>query len=114
MSTQFETSDSHPQSHVRPLRVAMRVDAVFEEARDLVADLPGWSLRRSDDARHVLVCGRRKRLLGGESTITIRCEGPEGVPSTVVHVRSESAGGLLSHDKANVLEFLVPFQRRVC
>ncbi len=114
MSTHFETSEGHAQAHLRPLRVAMRIDAVYEEARDLVHDLPGWSVESADEAAYTLVCTRRKRLLSGGSTITIRCVGPAGVPSAVVHVRSESTGGWIARDKANVLEFLVPFTRRVC
>lgn len=113
MGSSFETSDGHAQAHLRPLRVAMRADQVFEEARNLAHDLPGWTIQSADEARRVIVCRRRKRFLSGESTVTIRCEGPEGVPSTVVHVRSETGGGVLARDKSNVLEFLVPFQRRV-
>lgn len=110
----FETSDSHTQPHLKPLRVAMRVDAVWEAAREQASDLPGWTVVSADEATRRIVCKRRKRLLSGESTITIRCEGPADLPSTVVNVRSETAGGLTARDKANVLEFLVPFERRVC
>lgn len=114
MGTHFETSEEHASAHLRPLRVAMRVDAVYAEARDLVHDLPGWSVQRADEAAHTLVCTPRKRLFSGSSTVTIRCTGVAGVPSAVVHVRSESTGGWIARDRANVLEFLVPFARRVC
>lgn len=114
MAGSFETSDSHSDFHQKPLRVAGRIEGVFEEARHMVESLSGWTIVRADEAAHTLVCTRRARLLGGESTVTIRLEGPEGIPSTTVHVRSESAGGLLSHDRANVLEFLRPLHRRVC
>ena len=110
----FETSESHTQPHLKPLRVAMRVDAVWDEAKSLVADLPGWSVTSADDKQFVLLCKRRKRFLSGDATITIRCEGPADIPSTTVHVRSESAGGLIARDKANIIEFIVPFERRVC
>ncbi|MBL8859253.1 MAG: hypothetical protein JNL28_12150 [Planctomycetes bacterium] len=110
----FETSDNHSQQHLRPLRVAMRVDAVWEEAKSQVADLPGWSITSADDKQFVLVCKRTKRFLSGDATITIRCEGPTDIPSATVHVRSESAGGIIARDKANIIEFLVPFERRVC
>ena len=99
---------------MKPLRVPIRVDGVYEEARNLVEDLPQWKLVTADDAAHVLVCKRAKRFLSGEATVTITCDGPADLPSTTVSVRSESNGGLLSRDKANVLEFMVPFHRRVC
>ena len=114
MTASFETSDEHAQFHLKPLRVPMRADQVFDEAKDLVVDLSGWSIVRADAEQRVLVCRRSKSVLSSESTITITCQGPEGLPSTVVHVRSESSGGLLSRDRANVLAFMVPFHRRVC
>ena len=114
MSSSFETSDRHSSFHLKPLRVPIRVDGVYEEARNLVEDLPRWTLVKADDAAHTLVCTRAKGLLSGESTITITCDGPAELPSTTVNVRSESDGGLMSRDKANVLEFMVPFHRRVC
>lgn len=110
----FETSDTHAQPHLKPLRVAMRIDAVWEAAREQATDLPGWTVLTADEATRRIVCTRRKRFLSGESTITISCEGPADLPSTTVHVRSETSGGIAARDKANVLEFLVPFARRVC
>lgn len=109
----FETSDSHAQPHLKPLRVAMRVDAVWEAAREQVADLPAWTVVQADEAARRIVCTRRKRFLSGESTITISCTGPADLPTTTVNVRSETSGGFTKRDKANVLEFLVPFARRV-
>jgi hypothetical protein len=114
MAKSFETSDRHAAFHLKPLRVPIRVEGVFEEAKNLVEDLPNWTLESSDEAQHVLRARRSGGLLSGASTITVRCEGPDGMPSTTVHVHSESQGGLLSRDKANVLEFMVPFHRRVC
>jgi len=110
----FETSDDHAQPHLKPLRVAMRVEAVWDEVKNQVEDLDGWSITNADDAQHVLVCRRRKRFLSGDAQVTIRCEGPADLPSTTVLVRSETAGGMITRDKANILEFIVPFERRVC
>jgi hypothetical protein len=114
MGRSFETSEAHASFHLKPLRVASRADGVHEEARNLVEDLPRWSIVSADDARHVLTCRREGGLLSADATVTITCDGPEGIPSTTVNVRSESAGGLVSRDRANVLEFMVPFHRRVC
>lgn len=110
----FETSDAHESPDLRPLRVATRREGIYAEVKDMVADLAGWKLVSADDATMSIVCERKGGLLGGAAKITIRVEGPEGIPSATVHVRSESAGGLLARDKANVAEFLRPFTRRVC
>jgi hypothetical protein len=80
----------------------------------MVDDLDGWTVVSSDAATGVLTCEKRGGLLGGTATITIRCEGPADLPSTVVHVRSTSTGGVLARDRAHVIEFLTPFHRRVC
>lgn len=114
MARSFETDDSNPNQHLRPLRVATRGENVFDEAKNLVDDLPKWELVRVDAARKVLTCRRAGSLLSGAATVTIRVEGPEGIPSCTVHVRSESNGGLRSRDRANVAEFMKPFHRRVC
>jgi hypothetical protein len=114
MGGSFETSEAHAHFHLKPLRVAIRPDGVYEEARNMVEDLPAWSIVTADDARHVLTCRRERGLLSGPAQITITCAGPADMPTTTVHVRSESAGGLVSRDRANVLEFMVPFHRRVC
>ena len=109
-----ETADEHAHFHLKPLRVPVRADDVYGEARTMVEDLRGWSIVASDDERRVLTCARKGGLVSGSARITIACEGPAGIPSTTVRVRSESSGGLLSRDRANVLEFMVPFHRRVC
>ena len=110
----FETDDQHSNPSLKPLRVASRKEGIYAQAKEMVADLDGWTLESADDAGYVLVCERKGGLLGGTAKITIRVEGPEGIPSTTVHVRSESSGGLRSRDKGNVLEFIKPFHRRVC
>ncbi len=114
MGGSFETQDAHAHFHLKPLRVPMRAEDVWSEARIMVEDLRGWSVVAADDERRVLTCARKGGLLSGESRITITCDGPAGMPSATVHVRSVTTGGLLSRDRANVLEFTVPFHRRVC
>lgn len=114
MTASFETNDSHAHAQLKLLRVAMRVDQVFEEAKELVEDMPDWAVVTLDAAAHVLVCRRSKGFLSGEARLTITCTGPEDLPSTVVHVRSETTGGIVARDRKNVLAFTVPFHRRVC
>jgi len=114
MGDGFQTRDDAPDERLRPLRVPIRPDQVFESVREMVDDLDGWEVVASDAAARVLTCRKRAGLLGGTATITIRCEGPEGLPSTTVHVRSVSSGALLARDRAVALEFLRPFHRRVC
>jgi hypothetical protein len=109
----FATSDEHKSEELRPLRVAVRREDVYAEARSQVADLAGWSLLSADDSALVIRCERRGGLLGGAARVTIMVEGPEGIPSATVHVRSESDGGLFSRDRSAVLEFLRPFRRRI-
>ena len=114
MGGSFATSDQNAKPSLRPLRVASLKAGVYGEAKNMVTDLPGWELVSADDERLVLECRRKGGILGGAAKIEIRVEGPDGIPSATVHVRSESQGGLLSRDKQNVAEFLVPFHRRVC
>jgi hypothetical protein len=42
-------------------------------------------------------------------------DGPAGIPSTTVHARSESRGGLpgMARDRARVLEFMKLLHRRL-
>jgi hypothetical protein len=114
MSGSFATSDEHSSFHLKPLAVASLKRGVYEEAKDLAGDLPGWRVVAADDEHLQLTCQRAGGALSGTATVTITCEGPDGIPSTVVHVKSETSGGLLSRDKKNVLEFMRLFHRRVC
>lgn len=114
MGGSFETNDKETSQHLRPLRVPSLPSGIYGRAKEMVNDLPDWSLVSEDEASGTLICERKARLLGGTSRITIRVEGPEGIPSTTVSIKSETSGGLLSHDKANVGEFMKPFHRRVC
>jgi hypothetical protein len=108
----FETHSDASDPLLRPLSVALRREDLYSEARDRVADLAGWTLVRAEDASFTLHCERRGGLLSGTSRITLRVDGPEGIPSATLHVRSES-GGLFGRDRANVRELLEPFTRRV-
>jgi hypothetical protein len=107
----FESRDEEPDERLRPMRVAVRREDVYAEAKDMVADL-GWKLVRADDAALELVCERAGGFLRAEARITVKVDGPEGIPSATVTVRSESASAF-ARDKENVRAFLEPFRRRV-
>jgi hypothetical protein len=110
----FETDPRHRKESLQPLRVPVRAAEIYQEAKDMVADLARWRLLSADDERLTLICEREAGLLGAPSRITITVEGPEGIPSATVNVRSVTSSGLRSRDRANVAEFLEPFRRRVC
>jgi hypothetical protein len=110
----FETKDSHSSADLRPVRVPTRKDEIYRQALEMVEALEAWQLVSQDEAAGTIVCRRPGGFLAGEATITVTVAGPEGIPSSTVSVRSESAGGLRSRDKANVAEFVKPFTRRVC
>lgn len=114
MGGSFETSPDHPKLNLQPLRVPTLAPDIYQEAKDMVADLSHWKLVSADDESMTLTCERDGGLLSSASTITIRVEGPEGMPSATVNLHSVSEGGLRSRDRANVAEFLEPFRRRVC
>jgi len=114
MAGSYETRDDQSDPALRPIRVPVLPPDVYRAACEMVDDMEAWTLKSSDEEALTLVCERDRGFLGGRATITIRVEGPEGVPSSTVHVRSESTGGLLAKDKANVVEFNRPFHRRVC
>lgn len=115
MGGSFATSDEHSRLELKPLRVAIRKEDVYAEARNLASDLPGWRIVSADDERLVLTCVRKGGPLSGTSTITLTFEGPDGIPSTTVNARSASAGSLpgFARDRVNVLEFMRLFHRRV-
>ncbi len=114
MAAACETREDATDERLRPLKVPSRPDQVFESAREMVEDLDGWEVVASDASARVLTCRKRGGFFAGTATITIHCEGLEALPSTVVHVRSTTEGGVLARDRALVLEFLTPFHRRVC
>jgi hypothetical protein len=110
----FATSDEHKNKNHQPIRVPTQKGHIYQAAREMIEDLDGWQLVSEDEAAGRLVVKKSNGFLGGTSTVTVSIEGPDGVPSATVNVRSESEGGLLSKDKSNVAEFVRPFFRRVC
>jgi hypothetical protein len=88
-------------------------DGIYQAAKELIDDLPGWTLVSEDEEQGELRCERAARFLTGKSDVTVKVEGPEGVPSTTVTLSSVTDGGLRSPDKANVQEFMKLFLRRV-
>jgi len=114
MGGSFQTDAGHSNERLQPLRVPVRKEHLFGVARELVEDLASWTVESADEESMTLVCTRGGGLLGGSSKITVRVEGPDEIPNSTVHVRSETETGLLKRDKANVMEFMVPFHRRVC
>lgn len=116
MARSFETSDDQSNPNLKTLRLPTLMGDLFGAAKEMVEDLDGWELVNEEEGaeRCVLTCRRAGGFLGGTSTITITLEAPEGVPATAVNVRSETEGGLMARDKANVAEFVKPYNRRVC
>ena len=114
MGGSFQTDTGQSNERLKPLCVPMRKEHLFGAALELVEDLSSWTLDSADEETATIVCTRSGGFLGGTSRITIKVEGPDEIPNSVVHVLSETEKGLLKRDKANVLEFMVPFHRRVC
>jgi hypothetical protein len=114
MSGSFATSEQHSQFNLKPLAVASLKEAVYEEAKNLASELSGWRVVSADDEHLRITCERAGGPLSGTATVTITCDGPAGIPSTIVNVKSETTGGLLARDRKNVLEFMTLFHRRVC
>lgn len=109
----FETRDDAADPLHRPLRVAVRWEEVWAEAKNLASDLPAWRIVREDAAAGTLECERSGGWLRGRARITISVHGPQGIPSATVSLRSQTAGALFARDRANVREFLELFSRRV-
>lgn len=91
----------------------MNKSDVYGAAKEMVEDLDGWAMTSSDDEALTILCEKKGGLLGGTAKITVRVEGPDGIPSSETHCVSESSGGLLSKDKGNVAEFVQKFWMRV-
>ena len=72
----FQTSDSNAATDLRPVRIAALAAGVFDEARTLAAELPGWSVLEADAARGRIDCKKQNGLLGGTARITILVESP--------------------------------------
>ena len=109
----FETSDAHSHRWHQPVRVPRAKEGIFETARELVEALDGWKLERADEQRLELHATKSNGFLGGTARITVTVKGPDGMPSSETHVRSESQGGLLNKDRANVAQFCEKFWMRV-
>ena len=114
MASTFQTEDRHAQQLLKPLRVAGTQASVFQEARNLASELPGWKVLEVDESKLSIRCERAGGFLRGAALVTITVEGPAGIPSATVNVRSETRGGPFARDRANVLEFMRRFERRVC
>jgi len=108
----FETSEAHTNRNHQPIRVPSLKGDIYGAAKEMCEDLDGWSLSSADESALTITCQKKNGMLGGMSTITVRVEGPDGIPSSTTHVRSESSG-LLSRDKSNVAEFVKKFTMRV-
>ena len=114
MGGTFETSDSHSGEFHRPIRVPSRREGIWAAAKEMVDDLEGWSVVSMDEENRVAVVEKGGGMLGGKSRMTITIEGDAEVPSTTVHAKSTTDGGLMSRDKANVAHFIRLFHRRIC
>ena len=110
----YETSESHSGRWQRPVSVPTSKDNVFGAAREMCDDLESWQVKQVDEQQLSITCERSNGLLGGTSTIVVRVDGPDGIPSSTTSVSSQSSGALLSRDKANVMEFVKKFTMRVC
>ena len=109
----FETQDSHPKRWHQPVRVPQEKGGVFGAAKELVDDLQGWEVDAVDEESLTICITRKNRMLGGTSKIVVCVKGPDGIPNSETHCSSESSGGLLNRDKANVAEFIQKFWMRV-
>lgn len=114
MGGSFATSDQHSSEHHRPIRVPSRREGIWGAAKEMVADMDDWTVVSMNDEERVAVLRKKGGMLGGESTLTITVEGLEDVPSTTVHAKSETQGGLVGRDKSNVANFIKVFHRRIC
>lgn len=110
----FETSDQNGSRSLQPVRVPTLKQDIFGQARELCSDLDAWDVVEIDEANLKITCRRSNGFLGGTSHISVWVEGPEGIPSSTTHIRSESTGALLPRDKSNVAEFVKKFTMRVC
>ncbi len=110
----FETSEDHPNKWHQPVRVPISKDNIFGAAKEMCEDLDTWKVLAVDEEALTISCERKNGLLAGDSKIEVRVEGPDGIPSSTTHVRSETSGGMRSPDKKVVAEFIKKFTMRVC
>ena len=86
----FATSDSHKSRNHQPIRVPTQRGNIYRAAKEMVADLAARKLHSEDEQQRTLTCRNENGFLGAVTTNTITVEGPEGVPSTTVNVRSDT------------------------
>ena len=110
----FETSEDATARWHQPVRVPIQKGNVFGAAREMCEDLEGWTVLEVDEDALTVTCECKRGVLGGSSRVVVRVEGPDGIPSSTTHVRSESTGGLLPADKKIVTEFVKKFTMRIC
>lgn len=109
----FSTQDDHPGRWHQPVSVPVNKADAFSAAVEMVEDLDGWSKPEIDRDALSLTCTVKGGLLSKESTVRVWTEGPDGIPSSSTHCRSESSGGLLPRDKKNVAEFIRKLYMRI-
>jgi carbon monoxide dehydrogenase subunit G len=114
MTSSFETSPSHSSAHLQPIQVSTRKEYIFASAKEMVVDMKGWVVNKTDEENMTLYCTKKGGLLGGTSTITVIVAGSEEHPSTTVNCKVETEGGLLARPRKTVEEFIKLFFRRVC
>ncbi|MFT4540955.1 MAG: hypothetical protein ACI841_002216 [Planctomycetota bacterium] len=110
----FETSEESSSRWHQPVRVPTSKDNIFGAAKEMCEDLDGWTVLSIDESAFTIDCECKGGMLAGDSKIQVRIEGPDGIPSSTTHVRSESSGGMMSKDKKYVSEFIKKFTMRVC
>ena len=110
----FETSEQHANRWHQPVRVPISKENIFGAAKEMCADLDSWTVLEADEQAFTITCVRKNGLLAADSHVQVRVEGPDGIPSSTTHVRSETKGGLRSPDKKVVAEFIKKFTMRVC
>ena len=109
----FSTQDDHPGRWHQPVSVPVNKTDAFGAAIEMVEDLESWSKPEIDQDALSLTCTVAGGLFSKESTVRVWCEGPDGIPSSSTHCRSESNGGLLPRDKKIVAEFIRKLYMRI-
>lgn len=108
----FETSATAASKWHRPVAVPSGKEGVFGTVRELLDDMPGWTVDGVDESACTVRVSKPNGFLGGTSSIVITVSGPDGIPSSETNVVSES-DGLISRDKSNVATFCRKLWMRV-
>ena len=77
--------------------VVQEQNDIFGAAQEMCADLDGWKVVKVDEDALTITCEKANGLLGGTSTIEVKVDGPDGIPSSTTSVRSESKGGIFKN-----------------